>query len=169
MPKILLFTFLLWSVTGCALQPSAKPTPIIIVITATLEPNTLTPLTVAPNGKPSPTPSRTPIAALQTPGAAETIPPNLVPTDVKYVRALQDINIRSGPGTNFEIVGGVYAGQIAKVTGYTSADKKWWRVVCPTQKATTCWVSADPALTEPTDAPGSERTPPRSATQTPRA
>lgn len=157
MPKILLLLFLLWSAAACSLQPSQNPTPIIIVVTAT--PGAQIPaVTGAPGDKITPTPSPTAVAALQTPPASGTVPLNLVPTDVKYVRALQDINIRSGPGTSFDIVGGVYAGQVAQVTGYTSADKKWWRVVCPTEKATDCWVSADPTLTEPTDAPSTAPT-----------
>lgn len=140
-----------------ACSPTAAPTPIIIVVTATPLAN--------PTGQATPLPptvaaavSATPDAlqptdAAETPSASETPDPNLKPTTVKYVMAKQDINIRNGPGTTFEIVGGVYAGQTAQVTGYKSADDAWWRVVCPVETVKNCWVSADAALTEPADTP----------------
>lgn len=142
--------------TACAV--TANPTPVIIVVTATPNANPSTPVTVVSFGKPTPTASRTLVAALETPGAVGTAEPNLKPTDVKYVRALQDINIRKGPGTNFDIVGGVYKGQTAEVTGYQSADGQWWRVVCPVENVPACWVSADTQLTEPTDKPNTSPT-----------
>jgi hypothetical protein len=128
----------------------AVPTPIIIVVTATPQAGAPTPL--IPPTTPSPAASATPGTA-ETPAAVDTTTVTLKPTTVKYVLAKQDINIRKGPGTEFEIVGGVYAGQTAQVTGYKSADEQWWRVVCPVDTVTDCWVSADTALTEPTDTP----------------
>jgi uncharacterized protein YgiM (DUF1202 family) len=62
------------------------------------------------------------------------------------------VNIRSGPGTSYGIVGKVFAGQMAQVTGAT-ADRGWWRVICPDGTAGSCWVVADPVLTQPADAP----------------
>jgi hypothetical protein len=88
-----------------------------------------------------------------TPSTADTPTLDVKATAVKYVRAKEDVNIRKGPGTNFDIVGGVYAGQTAEVTGYMSADEQWWRVVCPVDNVTECWVSADPSLTEPAQTP----------------
>lgn len=149
--KTIVLISLLMYLTACT--RSGSPGSAIIVVTATPGGEPATPATVVSFDKPTPTASRTLVAELQTPAANGTIPPNSKPTNVKFVHALQDINIRNGPGTNFDIVGGVYKGQTAQVTGYQSADGQWWRVVCPVDNAAGCWVSADPQLTEPADAP----------------
>jgi hypothetical protein len=82
------------------------------------------------------------------------IPPpvdtNAYPTNVKYVMARQDVNMRSGPGTHFSIISMIAAGQTAKVTG-VSANGRWWRVICPDNSVGACWVSADRSLTRPTE------------------
>lgn len=145
-------------IVGCGnpLAPAA-PSPAIIVVTATPNAQPGTPA-ASPTGTPRP-----PSAGSVTPNATGDSTGNLKPTDVKYILAKQDINIRSGPGTDFDIVGGVYAGQTAEVTGYQSADGLWWRVVCPTDTSAHCWVSADPALTQASDAPAADAT----ATATP--
>jgi len=83
----------------------------------------------------------------------QPVDPNVSPTDVEYVMAQQDLPIHSGVGGSSTIVGEVFSGQVAKVTG-TSFDGKWWQIVCPDNSAGSCWVSADPALTQPAEAPG---------------
>ena len=75
------------------------------------------------------------------------------PTDVAFVLAQQDVSIYGGPGDQYGIVGSVASGQTAKVTG-VSSDNNWWRVLCPDDTVGNCWVSADPALTQPAQAPG---------------
>ena len=75
---------------------------------------------------------------------------NGYPTNVKYVQAQEDVNIRSGPGMQFNILSYLAAGQTAKVTG-VSADGNWWRVLCPDNSVGSCWVSAAWNLTRPTD------------------
>ncbi len=74
-------------------------------------------------------------------------------TDVQFVMAQQDVPIYGGPDTQYSIVGTIAAGQTAKVTG-VSADNTWWRVMCPNDTVGDCWVSADPAWTQPAQAPG---------------
>ena len=73
-------------------------------------------------------------------------------TDVQYVMAQQDAPIYGGPETQYSTVGNIAAGQTAKVTGVT-ADGTWWRVICPDGTVSDCWVSADPAWTQPTEPP----------------
>ncbi|HET9589778.1 MAG TPA: SH3 domain-containing protein [Anaerolineales bacterium] len=90
--------------------------------------------------KPEPTPTPRPVDM------------NAYPTNVKYVMAQQDVNIRSGPGTQFYIISYLAAGQVAKVTG-VSADGNWWRVICPDDSVGSCWVSALRSLTRPADGP----------------
>jgi hypothetical protein len=79
-------------------------------------------------------------------------PGEVIPTDVQYVMALDDVNLRSGPGLNYAVEGKVAEGQIARVSG-RSADGRWWRVECELDASGFCWVSADPRWTEPTSAP----------------
>lgn len=169
--KAILLVALLLFLLGCSALPGANPTPVIVVVTATPAGTRAPVVTFFTPTPPASQSSRTPGAAgtvnpNATPDGAETATLNLKATDVKYVRAKQDINIRSGPGTNFDIVGGVFAGNTAEVTGYKSADDLWWRVVCPVEDVTDCWVSADLALTEPTTDPSAEPSPSPSATST---
>lgn len=79
------------------------------------------------------------------PGAAQS-------TDVQFVMAQQDVSIYGGPEVQYGIVGSIAAGQTAKVTG-VSSDQTWWRVVCPDDTMGDCWVSADPAWTQPAEPP----------------
>lgn len=156
MQKFFLGLTLLMFSGGCAAQ-APTPTPIIIVVTATPDAARLnaptTPPTLSIN---STAPPSTPIPIAVAPGATSTFPTK--PTATQYVRAKQDINIRQGPGVQYEIVGGIYAGQTAQVTGVTNADATWWRVLCPNGSVSECWVSADSALTEPVAAPNAAPT-----------
>ncbi|HSL45910.1 MAG TPA: SH3 domain-containing protein [Anaerolineales bacterium] len=77
---------------------------------------------------------------------------NAYQTNVKYVMALQDVNIRSGPGMQFRILSYIAEGQTAKVTG-VNANGNWWRVICPDNSTGSCWVSALSSLTTPSDGP----------------
>lgn len=87
-------------------------------------------------------------APLPMPAAAD-----VVTSTVQYIQALVDVNMRSGPGTNYGIVGSIAAGQTALVTG-AMADGSWWRVICPDDSVGNCFVVNDPTLTQPTTAPG---------------
>jgi len=73
---------------------------------------------------------------------------HVLPADTQFIMALEDVRIRSGPGTAFATVGGAAAGQTARVTGL-SLDRQWRRVVCPDGTIGDCWMSADPQLTQP--------------------
>jgi hypothetical protein len=86
------------------------------------------------------------------PIATVPVDTNAYETNVEYVMALQDVNIRSGPGTQFRILSYIAEGQTAKVTG-VNANGNWWRVICPDDTVGSCWVSALASLTKPTDGP----------------
>ncbi len=152
MPKFIFLSALLLLSAGCAaLQPSA-PTPIIIVVTAT-------PDASAQNNTSAPTPIASPIAGTPIPETSSTAPTAqppatsrsgfpMKPTTVQSVRAKVDLNIRKGPGTTYEIVGGLFNSKTVQVTGL-SEDEQWWRVLCPDGSNGECWVTADPLATEP--------------------
>jgi uncharacterized protein YgiM (DUF1202 family) len=84
------------------------------------------------------------------PVSTQPVDMNAYQTTVKYVMAMQDVNIRSGPGMQFSILSYIAEGQTAKVTG-VSANGNWWRVICPDDTVGSCWVSALSSLTRPTD------------------
>ena len=97
----------------------------------------------------------TPTATVVTPLA--TVPPQptaieVSTTTVQYVQALTDINIRSGPGTGYRVVGWVAGGQTAKVTGVNSVTG-WWRVVCPDGTTGNCRVTGATRYTKATSSP----------------
>jgi hypothetical protein len=79
--------------------------------------------------------------------------PTVSPTEVEYVMAQQDIQMLAAPDATSQVIGQVFAGQVARVTG-TNVDGTWWRVLCPDGSTGSCWVSADPSLTQPAEAPG---------------
>lgn len=67
-------------------------------------------------------------------------------TPVAQVAALVNLNIRSGPGSHYAVVGMLRPGHRAAVTGL-SDDYNWWRVRCPWGGV--CWVSANPYYSKP--------------------
>ena len=86
-------------------------------------------------------------------GTEELIPS--VPTEIKYVMALEDVTMHNGPGEEYAVIGGIFGGQAALVTG-VSADEQWWQVICPDDRVGNCWISADPSLTGPTTLPSND-------------
>ncbi len=79
-------------------------------------------------------------------------PEAVVPTDVHYIMALDDVNVRSGPGLHYAVEGLVAEGQVARVSG-RSADGNWWRIVCTQDSSGFCWISANPQWTQPATVP----------------
>lgn len=84
--------------------------------------------------------------------AEQPIDTDVYPTDVQYVMAQQDVQIHFGVGGSPTIVGELFAGQVAQVTG-VNWDGNWWQIVCPDDPVGSCWVSADPSFTQPSEGP----------------
>jgi uncharacterized protein YgiM (DUF1202 family) len=148
---------------------TAMPTPELVATAVTAgQAATEPPPVDTANPMATATPVETPIesAATSVPATATSVPAAtaLPPTDivvyataVDYVMAQTDVDIRSGPGEGYDVVGWVAGGQIAKVTG-ASGDKEWWRVICPDDSVGSCWVTAHPQYTQPTTPPGTAPT-----------
>ncbi len=85
---------------------------------------------------------------------ATSVPVNItvLDTQMQYVQAQANLNVRSGPGVGYTVVGWLADGQTAKVTG-VSSDYGWWRIVCADNSVGNCWVSAHTKYTLPTNAP----------------
>jgi uncharacterized protein YgiM (DUF1202 family) len=67
-------------------------------------------------------------------------------TPVTRIRALVNLNIRTGPGLHYKVVGKIRPGNTAVVTGL-SDNYNWWRIRCPW--GGTCWASANPYHSKP--------------------
>jgi uncharacterized protein YraI len=78
--------------------------------------------------------------------------PVVQPTSQQFIMALQTVRIRTGPGTQYAVIGSLFEGMTAQVTGISS-DDRWWRVICPDGTQGSCWVSADQSLTRPIEVP----------------
>ncbi|MFO7664484.1 MAG: hypothetical protein R6X18_18095, partial [Chloroflexota bacterium] len=79
-----------------------------------------------------------------------------LPTDVPAVVITADeATFYSGPGTTYETVAMVAGGFSYPVIG-TSSDGQWWRLECyddANARIPSCWVSTDPAISQPTTLP----------------
>jgi uncharacterized protein YraI len=127
-------------------EVAVTPTPTSILLTPTPDDTTETVVTpVATLAVDTAT-----ATATATTGPATAV--SVVNTPVQYVLALTNVNIRSGPGTGYKVVGWLAAGQTAKVTGANS-EGSWWRVTC-SDGSNGCWVTAGTSYTQPANAPG---------------
>ncbi len=67
-------------------------------------------------------------------------------TPVTKIKSLVTLNVRSGPGTGYYVVGKLYPGQVVAVTG-ASDNYQWWRIRTPNGR--TAWVSASALYSRP--------------------
>ena len=88
-------------------------------------------------------------------------------TPTGTVVGTQGLNVRSGPGTNFPVIGVARAGDQGELVG-RSADGRWWAVAIPSAPGGTGWVSADFVLaTNAENVPVIASPPPPAPTATP--
>ncbi len=85
--------------------------------------------TPTPDWTPTPLviPTATPLPETATPAATPTltpIPPTATP-EASSLTARQNVNVRSGPGTNYALIGQLAGGQTAVVLG-RNADSSWY-------------------------------------------
>ncbi len=62
-----------------------------------------------------------------------------------------DLNVRRGPGTDYDIVIALRAGESAQIVG-RSPNSNWWKIVCPSGYSGECWSSAKDPYSFATDA-----------------
>ena len=55
------------------------------------------------------------------------LPATITPTPFPQVKITQQMNVRSGPGTSYEVLGAMLAGDVYRVTASTTA-RDWWQV-----------------------------------------
>lgn len=102
--------------------PTSTPTPLPAVVTFTPQPTTAT-NTPAPTPTESAPATPTPTVAV-TDMAPATVEP---PATEASVTVLGEMNVRSGPGTVYDVVGNATAGEEFPITGKNS-EGDWWRI-----------------------------------------
>jgi hypothetical protein len=112
--------------TGCTqLGPKATPVPPTKTPKPTFTPTpavTPTPLVLPTATKPPATPTAVP-TNMPVPSPTP-VPPTATPTPVPAPKftANQDVNVRRGPGTNYQLLGGISRGQSFEITGRNNAS-----------------------------------------------
>ena len=93
----------------------------------------------------TPTPTRTPDPAATVTAAptAEELPLGVVSGDL--------VNLRGGPGTDFEIVGRVVLSDTLPIIGRL-ADRSWWQVCCRPGTDEPAWITAEFVEVSPSSA-----------------
>ena len=97
---------------------------------------------------PTDQPAVTPVAVgVIVVGKVQTTPQPPPPPSVAQLTATANVNVRSGPGTNYSILGVLLAGQQAEITG-RSADATWWQIKFSGSENGRGWISAAYASAE---------------------
>jgi len=108
----------------------------------------------------SPTATTTPITPTATPEPT-TQPP------VRAVITGDVVNLRSGPGTDYPVIGQVRLGQPYRATARNRTGD-WLEICCPTAEEQSAWISAQfLAVTAPVETLPVEEVPPPPASETP--
>ncbi len=86
-----------------------------------------------------------------TPGvagtAADSIVANPGATDVPLLETVFTLNVRSGPGTAFDVVGSLEAGDIADVLGRSTVNgEEWFQIEYPEDSGEPAWITGNPSL-----------------------
>lgn len=86
-------------------------------------------------------PTGTPIAAATTTPTAAATATTGGPSDGPAAVAQAGLNVRSGPGVNYAVLGTLEAGDIVEITG-VSADGDWWQIRYPDTPTERAWIAA---------------------------
>lgn len=126
-------------------QPTRTPEPTFTSVpppTAVALPPTNTPL------PPSPTPTDTPtlLLATDTPTLEPATPTEAPPADTPVpsgpsVTVEVNLNVRTGPGTNYDRIGSLPAGTTVEILGRTS-NSAWWQIPYADAPDGKAWISA---------------------------
>lgn len=117
--------------------PAPSPTPAVLPPTDTPVPPSPTPsptpVVVTPTPEPSPTPESSPteeVSSPETPGPSDPS----VTVDV-------NLNVRTGPGTNYDRIGALSAGTTVGIIGRT-VNSGWWQIPYSGGADGKAWISA---------------------------
>jgi pSer/pThr/pTyr-binding forkhead associated (FHA) protein/uncharacterized protein YraI len=96
------------------------------------EPTTIL-VNVAGNSAPTDTPTPTPSPQ----------PPTATALTIPHLTTLTDLNVRNGPGTDYEFVGLLLSGKTAEIIG-RDENRQWWQIRFEPAPGGVGWVIADP-------------------------
>jgi serine/threonine-protein kinase len=117
---------------GGAADPAVSPPIVADATTATPTPSPAPSATATPSPSPSPTPSPTPSPApsvTATPSATPTATATATPAPNAVVN-IENLNVRTGPGELYPVVGSYPRGTALKVTG-KQANGGWLQIEAP--------------------------------------
>jgi hypothetical protein len=118
----------------------------------------------AGNREPSLAPAPTAIAGAPAEMVATVTLPAISSTSTATVSILVDLNVRSGPGVQYDRIGFLLKGESAPITGVHS-ETGWWKIECPALIAgSQCWIAGGDQYSR---AEGSETVPEVEAPPTP--
>lgn len=80
--------------------------------------------------------------------ASDLLVAGAVATSTQSIEILADVPVYDRPTADSQQIGQIAAGQTALVSG-VSPDGQWWRVICADGTVGECWVTTDPAQTQP--------------------
>jgi hypothetical protein len=83
-----------------------------------------------------------PIATVTATATPE--PPTATVPTIPSLKTLTDLNVRSGPGFDYDLIGLLPSGTTAEIIG-RSEDQQWWQIRFAPVAEGVGWVSADPA------------------------
>ena len=119
----------------------AEPTPIPLpTFTAMPSPTAIVLLPTA-----TPVPTATPIPLVVETPTAESQAPAQTPTPAftgPYTQVDVTLNVRSGPGTEYDKVGSIPPGAAVEIAG-RNADSSWWQIRYASAPGGLGWVSSD--------------------------
>lgn len=125
-----------------SLDPSQlTATSLVATITAQASSSDASPTAEAPDAA-----QDTPTAASEQPPAEDAptmAPPPTAEPGEPTMTTLVDLNVRRGPGVNYDVVGALRAGSSARIIGRDPAGS-WWKIECPPGTGSECWSSALP-------------------------
>jgi len=149
----LLLAAMLW-LTNCqnelALEPASTTTPASALTPTAGLPNAAPTTVEDPGRAASPAPTSSPTAPASpmdaplptpSPTPAEALPTATPTPEQPVVTVEVDLNVRAGPGTNYERLGLLAAGSTAAIIGRTE-DGSWWQIIYPAAPDGRGWIAA---------------------------
>jgi dipeptidyl aminopeptidase/acylaminoacyl peptidase len=115
---------------------------------------TLPPPPISVTGGTPPAPIVLDIAPTATLPGAVTDVPLVDASGNPLLEALVDVNVRTGPGVQYNRDGFLFTGETARILG-RDPESGWWKIECPGRAdGTSCWVSGGAQYTKVTNAAG---------------
>lgn len=128
---------------------SSNPVKVFVTISEPLVGDvTATPTAIAPLDTPSPTP----VAAVEVP-PTPTSAGQQATVSGPAVMALVGLNVRSGPGTGYPVIGRLVEGQTVPITG-RNPQGTWWQISYPSDQGQRGWISGSAQFSTATNAEG---------------